>query len=197
MRLMLFRLISLHALVLSCQASKFNNETDKQALVEFQSHLSENSLASWNDSFAFCKWTGVTCGRRHKRVTGLDLSGMKLSGDISPSIGNPSFLTSLSLSGNSFHGSIPLEVGKLFWLQHLNMSSNFLGGGIPVSKSNFSILWTIDLSSNNLEHEVPSELGSLSSLVLLSLRVNNLTGKFLLDMDLTLPKSPQDSCSNR
>ncbi|KAG2293191.1 hypothetical protein Bca52824_039860 [Brassica carinata] len=113
------------------EASKFNNETDKQALVEFQSHLSENSLASWNDSFAFCKWTGVTCGRRHKRVTGLDLSGMKLSGAISPSIGNLSFLTSLSLSGNSFHGSIPLEVGKLFWLQHLNMSSNVLGGGIP------------------------------------------------------------------
>lgn len=134
MGLMIFHLVVLHALVLSCQASKFNNETDKQALVEFESHLSENSrvvLASWNESFAVCKWTGVTCGQKHKRVTGLDLSRMKLTGAIPPSVGNLSFLTSLSLSGNSFHGSIPLELGKLFRLQHLNLSNNVLGGGIP------------------------------------------------------------------
>ncbi|KAF3546841.1 hypothetical protein DY000_02010532 [Brassica cretica] len=174
MSLMLFHLL---ALVYSCQASRFNDETDKQALVEFQTHLTENSrlvLASWNKSFHLCNWTGIICGRRHKRVTGLDLSGMKLTGAISPSIGNLSFLTSLILADNSFHGSIPLEVGKLFRLQHLNLSNNVLGGGISLGIPNCSALLTNDLSSNNLEHE----LGSLSSLVILSLRGNNLTGRF-------------------
>ncbi|CAF1712639.1 BnaC03g69850D [Brassica napus] len=178
MSLMLFHLL---ALVYSCQASRFNDETDKQALVEFQTHLTENSrlvLASWNKSFHLCNWTGIICGRRHKRVTGLDLSGMKLTGVISPSIGNLSFLTSLILADNSFHGSIPLEVGKLFRLQHLNLSNNVLGGGISLGIPNCSALLTNDLSSNNLEHDVPSELGSLSSVVILSLRGNNLTGRF-------------------
>ncbi|CAN6827868.1 unnamed protein product [Brassica oleracea] len=178
MSLMLFHLL---ALVCSCQASRFNDETDKQALVEFQSHLTGNSrlvLASWNKSFHLCNWTGIICGRRHKRVTGLDLSGMKLTGAISPSIGNLSFLTSLILADNSFHGSIPLEVGKLFRLQHLNLSNNVLGGGISLGIPNCSALLTNDLSSNNLEHDVPSELGSLSSLVILSLRGNSLTGRF-------------------
>lgn len=89
MSLMLFHLLAL---------VYFNDETDKQALVEFQTHLTENSrlvLASWNKSFHLCNWTGIICGRRHRRVTGLDLSGMKLTGVISPSIGNLSFLTSL------------------------------------------------------------------------------------------------------
>jgi len=57
---------------------------------------------------------------------------MKLTGVISPSIGNLYFLTSLSLTYNSFNGSIRLEVGKLFRLQHLNVSNIILGGGIPL-----------------------------------------------------------------
>ncbi|KAF8094155.1 hypothetical protein N665_0369s0038 [Sinapis alba] len=176
--LVIVHLLALHTLVFYCQAF---DETDKQALLEFQSNLSPNSrvsLASWNQSFDLCNWTGVTCARKHKRVAGLNLSGMKLTGVISPSIGNLSFLTSLSLAHNSFHGSIPPEVGKLFRLQHLNLSNNVLGGGIPLRLSNCSALLTNDLSSNNLEHEIPSELGSLSFLVLLSLRGNALTGKF-------------------
>ncbi|XP_019082456.1 PREDICTED: putative receptor-like protein kinase At3g47110 [Camelina sativa] len=178
MSLMLFHLL---ALVFCYQASRYTDEIDKQALLEFQSNLSENSrvvLASWNDSLAVCKWTGVVCGHKHKRVTASDLSGMKLTGVISPSIGNLSFLKSLSLADNSLHGSIPLEVGKLFSLQHLNLSKNILGGVIPLGISNCSALLTNDVSYNNLEHEVPSEQGSLPLLVLLSLHGNYLHGKF-------------------
>ncbi|XP_018436152.1 putative receptor-like protein kinase At3g47110 [Raphanus sativus] len=179
--LMLFQVLALHTLVLCCQASTFTDQTDKQALLEFQSNLSPNSrvlLASWNESFDLCNWTGVTCARKHKRVTSLNLSGMRLTGVISPSIGNLSFLTTLSLALNAFHGSIPPEVGKLFRLRHLNLSNNVLGGGIPRGLSNCSSLLTNDLSSNNLEHDIPPELASLSSLVFLSVRGNALTGTF-------------------
>ena len=187
--LMLLQVLALHTLVFCCQASTFTDQTDKQALLEFQSNLSPNSrvsLASWNESFDLCNWTGVTCARKHKRVSGLNLSGMKLTGVISPS-----FLTSVSLSHNSFHGSIPPEVGKLFRLQHLNLSNNVLGGGIPLGLSNCSALL------NNLEHEIPSELASLSSLVLLSLRRNALTGKLPASFGILTSLERLDLAYNR
>lgn len=153
-----------------------------QALLEFKSQVSENNkrevLASWNHSSPFCNWIGVTCGRRRERVISLNLGGFKLTGVISPSIGNLSFLRLLNLADNSFGSTIPQKVGRLFRLQYLNMSYNLLEGRIPSSLSNCSRLSTVDLSSNHLGHGVPSELGSLSKLAILDLSKNNLTGNF-------------------
>ncbi|CAE6075359.1 unnamed protein product [Arabidopsis arenosa] len=170
-----------HSDMVCAQTIRLTEETDKQALLEFKSQVSETSrvvLGSWNDSLPLCSWTGVKCGLKHRRVTGVDLGGLKLTGVVSPFVGNLSFLRSLNLADNFFRGAIPLEVGNLFWLQYLNMSNNFLGGMIPVVLSNCSSLSTLDLSSNHLEQGVPFEFGSLSKLVILSLGRNNLTGKF-------------------
>ncbi|KAJ4884791.1 putative LRR receptor-like serine/threonine-protein kinase [Raphanus sativus] len=156
------------------------HETDKQALLMFKSQVSEEKkvlLSSWNTSFPLCKWTGVTCGRKHNRVTGLDLGGFKLGGAISPFIGNLSFLISLNFTDNSFGGTIPQELGHLFRLQHLNMKFNFLGGRIPASLFNCSRLLDLSLFSNHLGQGLPSELGSLRKLVSLDLGKNNLNGK--------------------
>ncbi|XP_048596586.1 probable LRR receptor-like serine/threonine-protein kinase At3g47570 [Brassica napus] len=175
----LFLLLSFTALML-VEAYKFNDETDKQALLEFKSKVSEGRrsvLSSWNNSSPLCNWTGVKCGRKHKRVTGLDLGGLQLGGTISPSIGNLSFLTSLNLENNSFGGTIPQEVGNLFRIQHLLMSLNFLEGGIPTSLYNCSRLFEFELFSNSFTQDVPSELGSLTKLAYLELGKNNLKGK--------------------
>ncbi|XP_010527631.1 PREDICTED: putative receptor-like protein kinase At3g47110 [Tarenaya hassleriana] len=155
--------------------------TDKEALLEFKSQVLEESrvaLDSWNDSLPLFQWIGVQLGRKHGRIVGLDLRGLKLSGPVSPSIGNLSFLRWLNLADNSFHGLIPSNLGSLSRLRHLNMSKNLLGGGIPSELANCSNLSTLDLSSNHLGGGVPSDLGSLSKLELLSLRQNNLTGFF-------------------
>ncbi|CDY18490.1 BnaA01g27050D [Brassica napus] len=175
----LFLILSFSALML---LEEFGNshETDKQALLKFKSQVSEEKkvlLSSWNNSFPLCRWTGVTCGRKHKRVTGLDIRGFQLGGVISPFIGNLSFLISLNLTDNSFGGTIPQELGNLFRLQHLNMSYNFLGGGIPASLFNCSKLLDLDLFSNHLGQGLPSELGLLRKLVALELGNNNLKGK--------------------
>ncbi|EFH53625.1 hypothetical protein ARALYDRAFT_905618 [Arabidopsis lyrata subsp. lyrata] len=92
-------------LMLLDEAYRFTDETDRHALLVFKSQVSEGKrdvMSSWNNSFPLCKWNGVTCGRKHKRVTGMDLGGFQLGGVISPSIGNLSFLKWLNLSDNSF-----------------------------------------------------------------------------------------------
>jgi LRR receptor-like serine/threonine-protein kinase EFR len=178
--------ILLLSLFLSLSVSKFSlaailsNKTDKLALIEFKSHIDDplSVLASWNESFHFCQWVGVTCGHKHERVIGLDLKDLKLVGTISPHLGNLSFLRSLDLSSNSFSGGIPSEVGQLIRLQNLNLSHNSLEGEIPVNLSNCSNLLNLDLQYNNLVQQIPSELGSLSKLEILSLANNHLTGRF-------------------
>ena len=82
------------------------NETDKLALLEFKPHINSplSVLVSWNESFHFCQWVGVTCGNKHQRVIGLDLQNKKLLDTISPHI---SFLQSLDLASNSFHVEFP------------------------------------------------------------------------------------------
>ncbi|KAG2297322.1 hypothetical protein Bca52824_043991 [Brassica carinata] len=156
-----------------------SHETDKQALLKFKSQVSVEKkflLSSWNNSFPLCRWTGVTCGRKHKRVTDLDLGGFQLGGMISPFIGNLSFLMSLNFSDNSFGGTIPQELGNLFRIEHLLMPFNLLSGGIP--------------AKNNLEGEIPDAIARLTQMVetfllslgkcsyLLDLRIENnkLTG---------------------
>uniref|UniRef100_A0A7N2N4I9 non-specific serine/threonine protein kinase n=1 Tax=Quercus lobata TaxID=97700 RepID=A0A7N2N4I9_QUELO len=174
-------------LFLSLSISKFSlattlsNKTDKLALLEFKSHIDSplNVLASWNDSFHFCHWIGVTCGNKHQRVIGLDLKNNKLVGTISPHIGNLSFLQSLNLASNSFHGGIPSEVGYLTRLRNLNLSHNpILGGEIPVNLSHCSSLQYLDLQYNDLVQGIPSKLGFLSKLQILILRNNQLSGRF-------------------
>uniref|UniRef100_M4CSR4 non-specific serine/threonine protein kinase n=1 Tax=Brassica campestris TaxID=3711 RepID=M4CSR4_BRACM len=177
MKLFLFLYLSA---LMSLESFGNSHESDKQALLKFKSQVSEEKqvlLSSWNNSSPPCRWTGVTCGRKHKRVTGLDLGGFKMGGMISPFIGNLSFLISLNLTDNSLGGTIPQELGKLFRLEHLDISFNFLGGGIPPSLFNNSRLLEIDLYSNHLGQGFPSELGSLSKLVYLDLGQNNLKGK--------------------
>uniref|UniRef100_A0A7N2LGJ3 non-specific serine/threonine protein kinase n=1 Tax=Quercus lobata TaxID=97700 RepID=A0A7N2LGJ3_QUELO len=174
-------------LFLSLSISKFSlattlsNETDKLALLQFKSHIDGplNVLASWNDSFHFCHWVGVTCGNKHQRVIGLDLKNNKLVGTISPHIGNLSFLRSLNLASNSFHGGIPSEVGYLTRLRNLNLSHNpILGGEIPVNLSHCSNIQYLDLRYNDLVQGIPSELGFLSKLQVLILYNNHLSGRF-------------------
>ncbi|KAL4599965.1 hypothetical protein ACB092_11G164500 [Castanea dentata] len=151
-------------------ATTLSNETDKLALLQFKSHIDSplNVLASWNDSFQFCHWVGVTCGNKHQRVIGLDLKNNKLVGTISPHIGNLSFLRSLNLASNSFHGGIPSEIGYLTKLGYLNL----------INLSHCSNLQYLDLRYNDLVQGIPSELGFLSKLQKLILHNNHLSGRF-------------------
>ncbi|KAL0684779.1 hypothetical protein Bca4012_051627 [Brassica carinata] len=180
----LFLLLSFSTLML-LEGYMFTYETDKQTLLEFKSQVSESKravLSSWNNSFPLCKWTWVKCGKKHKRVTGLNLGGLQLGGVISPSIGNLSFLISLNLTSNGFGGTIPQELGSLFRLKHLFMSFNFLKGEIPTKLGSLRKLVLLDLGRNNLKGKFPASLGNLTSLQELSFVGNIMEGEIPNDL---------------
>ncbi|CAL5406899.1 unnamed protein product [Camellia sinensis] len=155
------------------------NETDQLALLAFKAEITGDpfgALNSWNESIYLCQWAGITCGRRHQRVTKLILDNQKLTGSISPHIGNLSFLRELRLRNNSFTHQIPPELGHLRRLQILTLLNNSIGGEIPANISACSNLVALELSGNSLAGKIPVELGSLSKLERLYIGRNNLTG---------------------
>uniref|UniRef100_A0A6N2M2Z9 non-specific serine/threonine protein kinase n=1 Tax=Salix viminalis TaxID=40686 RepID=A0A6N2M2Z9_SALVM len=147
----------------------FTNETDQHALLAIKdliSHDPFSSLSSWNSSLQFCSWQGVTCGRRHRRVTSLNLSSLQLAGSLSPHVGNLTFLRLIDLSTNRFHQILPPEIGP----------NNSFQGELPSNLSHFSNLIFLNLGGNNFRGKIPSELGSLSKLLRLNLGSNHFTG---------------------
>ncbi|KAK3428771.1 hypothetical protein EUGRSUZ_E00240, partial [Eucalyptus grandis] len=173
--------------LLPCISQVFsnNNITDKLALLAFKATITMDpfeALNSWNHTTDHCQWHGVMCGRLHHRVTGLDLQALKLSGSISPHIGNLSFLRVLILFNNSFYHEIPQQVSHLHSLRVLRLSLNTLEGEIPRNMSSCTHLTRLFLSYNQLVGEIPIEFGSLVKLQMLALGKNHLTGSIPLSI---------------
>ncbi|XP_021675978.2 putative receptor-like protein kinase At3g47110 isoform X2 [Hevea brasiliensis] len=155
------------------------NETDYLALLKFKAtivHDPQNATSLWNDSVHFCNWEGVICGRRHKRVTLLDLHSKGLVGNLSPYIGNMSFLREIWLQNNSIQGEIPSELGRLLRLRILDLENNIFEGKIPSSLSKCLNIKRLRLDNNVLFGKIPVELASLTKLEQFSIHVNYLSG---------------------
>ncbi|KAG5244888.1 LRR receptor serine/threonine-protein kinase [Salix suchowensis] len=161
------------------KAAALSLYTDKEALLSFKSQVTidpSNTLSSWSSTSSPCNWTRVSCSQVHQRVTGLDLSGLRLRGSVSPHIGNLSFLRSLNLQQNQFTGVIPDQIGSLSRLSVLNMSHNSISGPIPLNLTKCLNLQILDLMQNEISGAIPEELSSLKSLEILRLGGNNLSG---------------------
>ncbi|KAK7318713.1 hypothetical protein RJT34_03419 [Clitoria ternatea] len=178
--LIIFFPFNLHNVLVGVSSATLSITTDTEALISFKSQLSNdtlNPLSSWNQSSSPCtNWTGVMCDNPGQRVTGLDLSGLGLSGQLSPFIGNLSFLQSLQLQGNQLTGVIPNQIGNLFSLRVLNLSSNLLVGNLPSNITHLNELQVLDLSSNRIVSRIPEEISSLKKLQVLNLGRNSLYG---------------------
>ncbi|CAN6565426.1 unnamed protein product [Malus baccata var. baccata] len=155
------------------------NKVDRLSLLAFKAEIVTETLgilSSSNESLHFCHWPGITCGRRHRRVTVLDLQSSGLAGHLSPHIGNLSFLRILHLQNNSFSHTIPPEIGRLFRLERLGLSNNSFSGHIPFNISRCSNLQYLGLFGNILSGELPTEIASLFKLRVLDLGKNNFYG---------------------
>ncbi|CDP11283.1 unnamed protein product [Coffea canephora] len=216
-----FHLLSPLGLVLLCFLSASlamfptNITTDQSSLLALRAHISVDPLQilakNWSVGSSICDWIGVSCGSRHRRVTGLNISYMNLSGTLPPQLGNLSFLVSLDVSANNFHGELPHEFVGLRRLKLLNLSFNNLEGEfppwigsfpqlhrlflrnnsftglIPSSISNLSKLESISLSFNRLQGNIPIGIFNISSLQMISLTGNGLSGVLPSDMCYHLP----------
>ncbi|KAI3721117.1 hypothetical protein L2E82_32121 [Cichorium intybus] len=155
------------------------SNADQIALHAIKSKITHDPhgvMKSWNDSHPFCRWQGVTCGRRHQRVTSLNLPDMGLVGTLSPYVGNLSFLGYIILDNNQLYGNIPPEVGHLFRLRVLSIPNNSFTNQIPTNISSCTKLSYIDFSYNMLHGKIPNRFSSLRMLKVLFLRKNNFTG---------------------
>ncbi|URE42907.1 LRR receptor-like serine threonine-protein kinase [Musa troglodytarum] len=169
-----------------------SNETDLLALLSFKASIAidpSGVLSSWNGTSNFCKWPGVSCGGRlhPDRVTALDLDSLNLTGTLSPSITNLTFLRRLHLAYNKLYGSLPQDLGHLSRLQFLNLSYNSLEGNIPDSITRCSKLRCICLGANQLEGQIPAGLSNCTELQIISLRANKFHGTVPIELS-TLPK---------
>ncbi|XWS53007.1 hypothetical protein CRYUN_Cryun11dG0120800 [Craigia yunnanensis] len=156
------------------------HESDREALLAIKSQINLDPLgvtSSWNNSVALCQWQGITCGRRHQRITKLDLSHQRLGGTLSPHVGNLSFLRFINLQNNNFHGVIPPEIGRLSSLESLILKYNSFGGTIPANLSHCSNLIQFIAIRNSFVGNIPTELGNLLKLEKLHIAGNNLTGQ--------------------
>ncbi|XP_062078148.1 putative receptor-like protein kinase At3g47110 [Humulus lupulus] len=174
-------LICLNSIFPGVKPATLTISTDKEALISVKStlsfdHTTPNPLSTWDQtSSSPCNWTGVVCNKLGQSVVGLDLSGLGLSGSISPHIGNLSFLNSLQLQNNRFIGTIPSEITKLFRLRLLNVSFNLINGVLPSNLKNLKELKVIDFTENKVSGTLP-ELSLLTKLEVLKLRQNHFHG---------------------
>ncbi|VAI63311.1 unnamed protein product [Triticum turgidum subsp. durum] len=155
------------------------NSTDMMSLLDFKRAIANDSrqaLRSWHVGLPLCRWKGVVCSdpKHPDLVIELNLMNLSLSGTISPSLGNLTFLRILDLSSNGFTGQIP-PFNRLQRLDYLNLRHNSLQGIIPDTLTNCSNLQWLVLYYNLLIGELPRGIGRLSNLVWLELGGNNLT----------------------
>ncbi|KAF9614706.1 hypothetical protein IFM89_019834 [Coptis chinensis] len=136
----------------------------------------DNVLYEWTDSSDYCFWRGVTCDNVTFNVIALNLSGLNLGGEISPSIGDLKGLLSIDLNGNHLSGQIPDEVGDCSSLKSLDLSFNVIDGDIPFSVSKLKQLESLNLKNNQLTGPIPSTLSQIPNLKFLDLAHNMLSG---------------------
>ncbi|XP_037467398.1 putative receptor-like protein kinase At3g47110 [Triticum dicoccoides] len=155
------------------------NTTDHHSLLDFKGAIRADprgALRSWNENIHYYMWSGIKCITMHpEHVTVLNLANMSLTGQITPSLGNLTFLQELTLSNNLFSGQLP-PLNCLIRLEILYLQNNLLQGNIPNALTNCSKLLGLDLSSNMLVGLIPGNIGSLYNLMGIDLSTNSLTG---------------------
>jgi len=173
-----FLLLSYGAGNVHC-ATVHGNSADMLSLLDFKTATRDptDALRSWNRSINYCNWTGVICSPGNPgRVAALELGGESLAGQITPSLGNLTFLQILILSSNGFTGQLP-PLSQLHDLWLLDIHSNSLQGIIPDSLTNCSNLESVDLSRNMLEGPIPAKISNATQLTTLDLANNSFVGE--------------------
>lgn len=107
----------------------------------------------------------------------LDLSGLNLTGILSPDVGFLTSLQNLTVAANSLSGPIPPSLSLLAELRYLNLSNNIFNGTFPSSLSSLKKLNVLDVYNNNLTGPLPVSAVEMSELRHLHLGGNYFSGE--------------------
>lgn len=149
----------------------------KQSLSDPSNFLYTWKFDNGTDGF-ICNFDGVDCWHPDEsKVLNIKLPDMGLTGDFPRGIQNCSSLTGLDLSGNRLSGVIPPNISSMIkFVTSLDLSSNNFSGTIPVDLANISFLNVLKLDNNRLSGHIPPQMGQLSRLKTFSVSNNLLTG---------------------
>ena len=132
-------------------------------------------LLDWSRDRNWVAWTGVQLAG--DAVTGIDLAGRVLDGEIPETLGHLPDLQYLNLADNRISGGIPAELGGLSNLEVLYLQGNLLSGEIPAELGSLSRLEDLYLDDNPLTGSIPAELGNLGNLRRLLLSRTRVAGR--------------------
>ncbi len=151
-------------------------EADCNTLLGAKATLAGSGTLNWSAGTAITSWDGVTVGGAPKRVTGLRLARLGLTGVIPAELGSLTGLRNLALFENRLAGPLPPELGQLANLASLYLGRNRLTGAIPPELGSLTNLRDLWLQGNRLTGDIPSQLEQLTNLRQLYLGGNALTG---------------------
>ena len=104
---------------------------DCGTLLAARDSLAGTATLNWSADIPIADWNGVVVGGTPGRATELRLSGLGLTGQIPPELGDLPDLQLLDLRDNQLAGGIPTELGDLVNLQELYLDGNRLTGCVP------------------------------------------------------------------
>ncbi|KAJ9167348.1 hypothetical protein P3X46_022010 [Hevea brasiliensis] len=184
------------------------NPVEVSALQDIKSSLIDinKNLSNWNRGDpCTSNWTGVLCFNTTKddgylHVIKLQLLNLNLSGTLSPSLGNLSYMKILDFMWNNISGSIPKEIGEIESLEllllngnqltgplpeelgylpnldRIQIDQNHISGSIPVSFAYLNKTMHFHMNNNSISGQIPPELSRLPRLIHFLLDNNNLSG---------------------
>ncbi|CAH2034727.1 unnamed protein product, partial [Thlaspi arvense] len=154
--------------------------SDGEALLIFRDAVSRSDsfIHQWRPEDPDpCKWNGVTCDAKTKRVITLNLTYHKINGLLPPELGRLDHLRLLMLHNNGLYGPIPTTLRNCTALEGIFLQSNYLSGAIPAEMGDLSGLQKLDMSSNSLSGSIPASLGQLKKLTNFNVSNNFLVGQ--------------------
>ncbi|GIQ87071.1 hypothetical protein KIPB_009039 [Kipferlia bialata] len=159
--------------------------TEKEVLEEIYTHTNGPYWTqdnNWLSVVPYCYWTGVTCNKRGQ-ISGLDLTGFGLTGDLPSELGCLPYLKTLVLSDNNLTSTIPSSIGYLSHLQEFYAESAGLTGPIPSSVCDLEHIMKVHIGRNSLTGSLPECMYQMEHLLEWHSEVNALSGAVPLEIE--------------
>ncbi|TQD79222.1 hypothetical protein C1H46_035260 [Malus baccata] len=167
----------------ACVVAGDSLDTDREVLLSLKAFLQQKNrvnqgiYAQWNQrSSNPCEWLGISCSNDRKRVSRVELSDQKITGEIFRNFSALTALSYLDLSKNTISGALLEDLSQCHSLRHLNLSHNIIDGELNLNGLNQ--LEVLDLTVNRFYGDLKMTFpGVCSNLVVANLSANNFTGR--------------------